>query len=69
MVKPLIDMTTVDIKWSRHKTSPRYFFSTVNNDLLLLRMNDFPDEPLLTLIRGTDILDIEDVPEKWDVPF
>jgi hypothetical protein len=38
-------------------------------DVALLRLNNFPEEPLLTLIFGLEIIDIEDVPEKWKVPF
>ena len=37
-----------------------------NGDELILRLNDFPAEPLYTLfVNGEEIIDIEDFPENW----
>lgn len=57
------------IIWEKHFLNERYFYSTNNGKLLLLRLNNFPDEPLLTLIDGLNIFDLEDVPDNWIVPF
>lgn len=57
------------IYWQKHPKNARYFYAYNDTELLLLRLNDFPDEPLLTLIKGLEILDIEEVPEHWVVPF
>lgn len=57
------------IRWIKHPTNLRYYYTVLDSDVVLLRLNDFPDEPLLTLIYGLDILDIEEVPQKWEVPF
>ncbi|WP_313531983.1 hypothetical protein [Sphingobacterium multivorum] len=35
--------------------------------LILLRMNNFPEEPLYTLINGLDITDLEDKPTGWNL--
>lgn len=57
------------INWIKHPTNIRYYYIVLNSDVALLRLNNFPEEPLLTLIFGLEIIDIEDVPEKWKVPF
>lgn len=57
------------INWIKHPTNLRYYYIVLNGDVALLRLNNFPEEPLLTLIFGLEIIDIEDVPEKWKVPF
>lgn len=36
---------------------------------VLLRMNDFPDNPLWTLIIDGQELDIEDTPVLWGVQY
>jgi hypothetical protein len=45
------------IYWQKNTSSERYFYAYNDGKLLLLRLNNFPDEPLLTLIIGLDILD------------
>lgn len=57
------------ISWIKHPNSLRYYYIILDRGIVLLRLNDFPDEPLLTLIHGLEILDIEEVPQKWIVPF
>ena len=57
------------IYWQRHTLNQKYFFANYDGELLLLRLNNFPDEPLLTLINKLDILDIEETPANWVVPF
>lgn len=57
------------IYWQRHPVSEKYFFAYHDEQLLLLRLNNFPDEPLLTLIKQLDIIDIEETPEDWVIPW
>jgi hypothetical protein len=57
------------IYWQNHETNKRYFFAYVDDVLLLLRLNDFPDEPLLTFIHGLEIIDIDEAPANWILPF
>lgn len=63
------DYLKAAIYWQNHEMNHRYFFAYADGVLLLLRMNDFPDEPLLTLINGLEIMDIDDVPPDWIIPF
>ncbi|MCG2616966.1 hypothetical protein LZZ85_21900 [Terrimonas sp. NA20] len=65
----LEELKNIEIKWHRNKSHHRFYYSELAGELLLLRLNDFPDEPLLTLIKGQNIWDIDDVPEKWNIPF
>ena len=58
-------LITMNIFWKKHPINERYFYFSENHTLILLRINDFPDEPLGTLINGLDILDIDDIPIKW----
>jgi len=63
------ELFTKSIYWQKHETNGKYFFAYSNENLLLLRLNNFPDEPLLTLINGLDILDLEEIPANWIVPL
>jgi hypothetical protein len=56
-----------NIAWYQHNTCCRYYYyqDEVTNRIVLLRMNNFPDEPLYTIIDGLDIFDIEDKPDGW----
>jgi hypothetical protein len=58
-------LLTVKIIWKRHSSNERYFYHYEGEKLILLRVNNFPDEPLYTLINGLDILDMEDKPNDW----
>jgi len=44
------------------------FQAEVEGHLCKLRMNDFPEEPLYTLIVGGEELNIDDVPVGWCFP-
>ena len=63
------ELLTKSIYCQNHSTNKRYFFAIDNSELILLRLNDFPDEPLLTLIKGKEILDIDDTPLQWIIQF
>lgn len=45
--------------------SERYFYTEINHVIILLRINNFPEEPLYTIIQGINILDIEEKPKNW----
>lgn len=60
-------LLTSDISWVQHPVNQRYYFVEFKNRVVLLRINNFPDEPLYTLINGLDIMDIEDRPNGWSL--
>jgi len=63
------ELVQTSLEWHNHATNPRYRYCAVDDKLVLLRMNNFPDEPLWTLINGLEITDMEDIPELWDVKY
>ena len=44
------------------------FHAEVKGHTCKLRMNDFPEEPLYTLIVEGEELDIDDAPKGWSFP-
>jgi len=56
---------TKEIVWGKHPTQERYFSHYEDGKLILLRINNFPDEPLYTVIDGLNILDLDDKPTVW----
>ena len=53
------------IVWKNHQSNRRYYYTYYNDQLLLLRMNNFPDEPLYTFICELIIEDFDDLPKTW----
>lgn len=55
------------IRWKKHGQDTVYWFSEIGGDLVFLRMNNFPEEPLYTFISKSEVRDFNDLPEKWIV--
>jgi hypothetical protein len=63
-------LVKMKIFWKNHPSYHRYYYTSSEADgLILLRMNNFPDEPLYTLINGLSILDLEDLPSGWNLEY
>jgi hypothetical protein len=59
----------LNIKWSKCKEGKFAFKTFVASSSWMLRMNDFPDEPLFTLfIDGKEILHFNNWPSAWAKP-
>jgi|688.fasta_scaffold188267_3 hypothetical protein len=56
-----------DLQWN--ELSGPVFQTIFQSKTLRLRMNDFPDEVLWTLIIDGEELDIEETPAGWLIPF
>ena len=41
----------------------------VQDSECLLRMNNFPDEPLYTVIIGSSSVDVDDAPAEWTIKW
>lgn len=54
-----------NIFWKEHPRHKRYYYIEDGDKIILLRLNNFPEEPLWTIINGLDIMDIEDRPSGW----
>jgi hypothetical protein len=57
------------IRWQNVKDSGVEFIAEVDNEKCILRMNDFPDEPLFTLIYKGNQIDFDNRPALWEIPF
>lgn len=59
---------SLSVYWQKVEGTDRYYYAYQNDELLLLRMNNFPDEPLYTLINKLEIHDLDDLPNSWVLP-
>lgn len=53
------------ILWKKHELNIRYWFAELDGNAVFLRMNNFPDEPLYTIISKNVIKDYDDLPQNW----
>ena len=56
------------IEWQYTPQSRFEFYGTSDDVTVRLRLNDFPDEPLCTLILNGDEADLEEWPSRWTLP-
>ena len=56
------------IRWEVTHESKYIFFTNFNGKMVRLRLNDFPDEPLCTVIINNQEIDVEPVPDNWSLP-
>ncbi|WP_025142713.1 hypothetical protein [Pedobacter jeongneungensis] len=62
-------LLNTNIVWEKHTSNERFLYTEQDDQIILLRINNFPDEPLFSVINGLDILDIEDRPEGWHLKW
>jgi len=55
----------VSLTWKIHPNNNKYFYTKLNDKIILLRINDFPEESLFTIIDGLNIFDFDDRPSEW----
>jgi len=54
------------INWSQGSDPSFPYKANLNGDKLVIRINDFPDENLYTLIvNGEELTDFDDWPRQW----
>ncbi len=61
------ELLLLPIRWRKLRDGT--WSARVGDQDCLLRMNDFPEEPLYTVIAGPSSLDIDDVPRNWTIEF
>jgi hypothetical protein len=61
------DLLKINVKWKCHPNVRGFFYYKYDEKIFLLRMNNFPDEVLYTVINGLEIIDIEDKPKNWEL--
>lgn len=61
----LNDLQSANIRWTEAKDGHAMYETVYKGEPLKLRLNDFPDEVLLTLFIRDDKIDLEECPKDW----
>jgi hypothetical protein len=56
------------IDWEKTQESEYIFSATVEGKELFLRLNDFPEEPLCTIIINGNKTNLDDLGKGWTLP-
>ena len=65
----MIDIDKIEIEWSATGDAEYIYFTVINERTFHIRLNDFPAEPMYTLIfEKIVIIDFDDWPEVWKKP-
>jgi hypothetical protein len=56
------------VDWQSSKVSLYIFEGVFQGTAVRLRLNDFPDEPLCTVIIDGTETDLDDLPTGWTLP-
>lgn len=57
-----------EIFWKRHIEKKYTFFADIDGEQILFRLNDFPDEPICSILIEGREFDMEEIPAKWHLP-
>lgn len=70
-VKPVSEhfLFSKSIFWQKHPSARRFFYAINDGKVLLLRLNNFPEEPLYTFISELEIIDFDDAPSLWVIDY
>jgi hypothetical protein len=61
--------TWCDRKIHWEQSDQKHVFSTfIDGEHVLLRINNFPDESICSVILGEDEFDMEHLPDNWKLP-
>lgn len=64
----LLELLDLAIEWEVVEEDSTFYQTYLGEKKYLLRLNDFPEEPLYTLLSNCQSLDIEDKPVSWILP-
>lgn len=68
-MNPANEYLTKKIEWEESGDSEYPFCAIINNKRLVLRLNDFPEEPMYTLlVNNQEVIDLDGVPSTWQIP-
>jgi len=56
------------IAWQKSEASTHIFVAEVDGETIWLRLNDFPEEPLCTVIWAEGEQDLDDLASEWTLP-
>jgi hypothetical protein len=58
-----------EVFWRKLGPDSVEYEATVQGRACRLRMNNFPEAPLYTLIVGIEWIDLDDAPKSWHFPW
>jgi hypothetical protein len=61
------DLLTLPVVWE--KVNDGFWRARINDHECLLRMNNFPEEPLYTITAGGSSVDVDDAPAGWKIKW
>ena len=59
------DFFSLDITWIKIKNSRFSLTCKIAYEDIILRRNDFPDEPMFTLYWREEVISFDDAPDYW----
>jgi hypothetical protein len=68
MTNTIERILATSIDWQRTEEDPFIFRSSVDGRNIRLRLNDFPEEPLCTVILDNVETDLHEFPKLWRLP-
>lgn len=66
--KVIEGLQSARIEWESSVDSPYIFIADVQGKHVRLRLNDFPAEPLCTLMIDGEQTDLDELPKLWTLP-
>jgi hypothetical protein len=64
----LNELLLEEIHWQRDTEHKGFFFAEVRGAKVEMRLNNFPDEVLCTLLLGSESLDLDNWGQNWHLP-
>jgi hypothetical protein len=68
MTNLLDQLQQCPLDWVTTKESPHIFQAVFQGKVVRLRLNDFPEEPLCTVILDSGETDLDEFPKTWRLP-
>jgi hypothetical protein len=68
MTDSLNKLLAEQVDWFPSPSKPFHFIATVNGTQCELRLNDFPDENIGTLLLQGRSYELEEIPRSWRLP-
>ena len=62
------ELRRAKVDWQKTPESPYLFEAVWNGREIRLRLNDFPDEPICTLLVGAQETQLDEFPKGWTLP-
>lgn len=62
----LFDLSLV---WKKSESNSLLYICFIEDQKYLLRLNDFPSEPMFTLLFEDLSVDFDDLPDNWEILY